>query len=237
MDNICCVSPLTNFAHKSYKWFSSDTYELFLENIKNNKQQLINNDWLDKEIHYDINSLGFRGPEFNLSPSIMFLGCSHVFGVGICYNETWPYILSQELNLQCLNLGTNGSSNDTAFRMAYSYIPKYNPTIVVLLSPNESRLEIIDGNYPYRLQPRWHKLESKNRWRHFYHDWIVNDTNTLLNKEKNIMAISKICSDNNIKFVKFDASSFEFLDYGRDLLHYGRLSNKNIARKFLKLIN
>jgi hypothetical protein len=235
MKNIYFDSPLINYANKTYSWFSTDTIEQYSYNIKNRRNDLIKFEWLNKQISYSINSLGFRGPEFNQAESIIFLGCSHTLGIGLKYEDTWPCLVSSSLNLQCINLATNGSSNDTAFRMAFHYVPEFKPKIVMLLSPAETRLEVIENNKSHRLTVHDDQLPFLGKWKKFYQSWVSNNTNTFLNREKNILAIREICKQNSVKFLYLKDTDIEPLDLARDLKHFGKISNINLKEKFLNL--
>lgn len=59
--------------------------------------------------HYTVNSQGYRCPEFDAidwENSIIFFGCSHVFGIGLLDHETVANQLSLILNCPVINLGT-----------------------------------------------------------------------------------------------------------------------------------
>jgi len=66
--------------------------------------------------HYKINSFGFRchhdfnkllGQQVNLC-----IGDSFVMNEGDTYEESWPYLIDQQLSIPTLNLGINGAGND-----------------------------------------------------------------------------------------------------------------------------
>lgn len=66
-------------------------------------------------ITYEINSLGYRMKEFDQidwSNYMVVLGCSHTAGVGLNLEETWPYRISQELNMDLVNGAIPGGTNE-----------------------------------------------------------------------------------------------------------------------------
>lgn len=68
----------------------------------------------NKDIGYNLNSQGYREKEWNninWNQSILCLGCSHTFGVGVPKDETMPHKLSKKLQVNCVNLGIPGGSN------------------------------------------------------------------------------------------------------------------------------
>jgi hypothetical protein len=119
-----------------------DTEQLYHKNLRDNYEELEKYGWIDRTILYKFNSLGFRCEEFTDDPSIMFLGCSHTQGIGLPIESIWPTIVSNELNLKCVNLGQAGCSSDTAFRLLHGYIDKINPKIVVYMDPPGMRFEL-----------------------------------------------------------------------------------------------
>jgi len=68
----------------------------------------------NKTFTYNLNSQGYREQEWNQidwNDSIICLGCSHMFGVGVELEQTIPYKLSKKINVKCINLGIPGGSN------------------------------------------------------------------------------------------------------------------------------
>ena len=93
----------------------SDSAENFQENLK-----IMPDDWYYRthEIIYDVNSEGYRTEEFNQikwNESIVIIGCSNVFGIGLETEHTIPVKLSKMLSVPVVNLGYPGSSIAVAF--------------------------------------------------------------------------------------------------------------------------
>jgi hypothetical protein len=57
---------------------------------------------------YTINSHGWRGEELGNGPKVLFLGCSHTFGMGVHDWETSPYLTQKKLGIQCINAAVPG---------------------------------------------------------------------------------------------------------------------------------
>lgn len=237
----------TSFNHHSYRplagtiqeWDHFDSQERFTENKRTKYDLLVKNNWLEKKISYSYNSEGFRSEEFDAdTDSILFLGCSLTFGTGLPLEETYNYNISKKLGLKFFNLALGGTSNDTAFRFGYHYIPLLKPKIVVLASPEKTRLELCDAGtiYYYRSQMKVYQMDT------FYKKWLLDDVNSTLNQQKNILAIENLCLKENIKFVHFDAPSMFLIDnvveddYARDLVHPGTATHSIISEKLLSMI-
>jgi hypothetical protein len=224
----------SEYKNKTLNWLPSDTEELYLKNLKNEFYRLEKFGWIDNKIQYKFNSNGFRGDEITTKPSLLALGCSFTVGIGLHYEQTWPWLVSQILQLNCINMGLGGSSNDTAFRLADYYIPKIKPRIVFLLSPEKERLEIL--NYEDQSIFYWPSMSPIDA---FYRSWIINENNALLDEKKNILAIKQLCSENKIKFVHASVQSFfknyanHPFDYARDLMHLGPKSQKLITEHIM----
>jgi len=137
------ISPYYRHANQTLSWLGFDQELYYKNNLKINYDQLQENGWIDYEpFTYSFNSLGFRGPEFTDEPCLVTLGCSLTFGIGLPYDSTWAVLLAKKLDLKLVNLGVGGTSNDVAFRLAYSWLPRLNPKIVVLNATFSDRFEI-----------------------------------------------------------------------------------------------
>lgn len=231
-------------ADKSLHWEAYDSQERYNNNIKTQYALLKKYGWLDKEIIYKFNKHGFRCPDFDNKPCIMFLGCSHTLGLGLNIEDTWSYLVHQTLNLGYVNLGQAGSSHDTAFRLAYYWIPKLKPKIVFLLKPEISRCEIAYNGFNNFFAPCMFDEEiisDKKEYLKWYKLWVSEDSNYFLNSEKNTLGINEICRRYNSKFYYLDTEYFLSLecrvDLARDLSHLGILSNRLFAEKVLSVIN
>lgn len=114
---------LTNIRLRPKKHFGyTDTEDLYKRNLSELSEDWC---WRNKQITYNINSQGYRAPEWNnvdWNNSVLFFGCSFVYGVGINFEDTCTYQLSNLINMPVVNMGIPGGSpllqwvNTTIFR-------------------------------------------------------------------------------------------------------------------------
>jgi len=231
-------------AGQEVAWLDTDSVDRYKTHIADTEKRKMLEDlgWDKHNPTYKINRHGFRAPEFKKDePNIVFLGCSHTVGVGINLTDTFSHCVSQALGLQNYNLGKGGSSNQTAFRLGLHWIPKLKPKIVVLMSPDSSRSEIISGNHAINLgvhssrdQPDlWPCIKAR----------IRDEQNLTLDALAHQMALEKISTDVGAKFFKFEAVGdlkggdlWRPLDLARDLSHLGPIAHGLTARHILAKI-
>jgi len=225
------------FANQELLWSPGDSEELYLNNLKTNYDKLKDNGWINHSFTYKYNSHGFRCNEFDASPSIVALGCSNTMGTGLPIEHTWSYILAENLNLTCFNLGVGGGANDTSFRLAYIWLELIKPKIVVLWNPHPDRIELLDETKNYTYQPINPDIRMPGS--DWYKHWVSTSDNGELNKIKNSYAIAQLCKRLGIKFFSKEqilTEDFPYVlgnDRARDLLHSGSQSNLNIANCIL----
>lgn len=225
-------------ANQELDWLPMDTKELFEENLKYKKHELEKYNWLNQKFTYKFNSSGFRSDEFSNDEGIVFLGCSFTIGIGLPLETTYPYLISKSLKLKCYNLGIGGGSNDTAFRLAYHYLPKLKTKLVVFRVCPEHRIELIDRqNQIVQLFPNYCFVYKKDSYAGFYETFISNPSNTILNQDKNLLAISMLCHSLGIKLVVIHQNDMSYFDYARDLAHPGVESNLSWSKKMLEIIS
>jgi hypothetical protein len=222
------------YADTSIDWCPMDTQELYQLNLKSRYDDLDKFGWIDSKVSYTFNEHGFRCPAFENTPNIMFLGCSHTVGIGINIEDTWAHLASKELNLQCVNLGQGGGTNDTAFRLGFHWIPKLKPKIVFLLQPESTRLEIISRAYDIQFLLAGHP--PLVQWKRWYQDWLSVNSNSFLNLQKNTLALAEICRQHRVKFRYIGANAIPQWDKARDLAHDGVISNSKFVPTVLSLI-
>jgi hypothetical protein len=225
------------YSNQELEWIAADSLTNYQTNLKSRYGELEQYQWIDSNITYKLNNHGFRCENFNHSNSVVFLGCSHTFGVGLPIASTWAQIVADSLKLTCYNLALPGTSNDTAFRLAYHWIEKIKPKCVIHCQIDSSRFELINGEDIVRFNS---SLADKNilsvHDKIFYKKWVATDVNSELNKQKNILAIKKICNDLNIRIEIVDSHFFikSRVDLARDLSHSGVATNKNFSDLVLK---
>jgi len=222
----------SQYANQTLYWLRVDTKERYEKNLLEKRHLLEKNNWIDKSFTYKFNSHGFRSDEFTEKPTIMFLGCSLTFGMGIPVENTWCSLIAEELKLIPANLGISGSSADTAFRLCHGYIDLIKPKIIVFINPPEIRTEYFNNEeWPENLGI-WYNKDSE-----IFVKWSLDENNNYFQMQKNILGIKAMCYERGIKFVYGDQKLIPRIDLARDLLHPGIESNKKFAKIILKKIN
>tara|TARA_E500000318_G_scaffold111298_1_gene129384 strand:- start:14368 stop:15225 length:858 start_codon:yes stop_codon:yes gene_type:complete len=111
-------------ANGSLKWIPSDRQSNFEKNIKIYPEYL--QYYVDNPIIYKINKQYFRST-FDFKPDKnkkvnLFLGCSNTFGIGLHWEHTWPYLLSEKLDSEIINLGVPGGCMELSYLNLKKYI-------------------------------------------------------------------------------------------------------------------
>ncbi len=220
------------FANEELLWCPNDDQETYSKHCLTRIDDLVRFNWLDKKITYKFNSDGFRSEEFKEN-SIAFLGCSITFGIGLPIEDIYPSLVADKLQMPMANLSVPGSSNDTAFRMAEYWLPRLKPSILILMSPDRSRMELLGNDIAnYRVNSQCVKDI-------FYQKWLLNEENARLNQLKNSLAVAYLCKSLGIKFLKFTVENDFCLvinDLARDLSHPGVKSHLKTANMILNSI-
>ena len=215
-----------------------DTPENYKKNLKEKPDLMAKNGWDDTpSISYTFNSHGFRCDEFTTDPTIMFLGCSLTYGTALPIDVGWAKLVASKLGLKSANLGQEGSSADTAFRLCLGWIDRIQPKIVVYLKPPRIRWELIYKDTSLNLgthsrMPGW-VLNS------YIEHYVLNDNNDFFNDQKNTMGIENICRSRNIPVYIYDADNDLLAlqtsdDRARDCLHPGVLTNHKFAQRVIE---
>lgn len=181
------------------------------------------NGWTDP-ILYETNSYGFRTKEFEeCRDSIIFLGCSHTYGIGLPSDRIWCHLVAKELGLPYFNLSVAAGSLDTAFRVLSEWMPVVKSKMVFLQIP-EARREVVwdESNLILRI------LATNKHVKNFH--IMLNDVDYGLNRKKNLLAIEKICELHDSKFITLENTNFVGEMRARDKLHYGYDFHEHFAK-------
>lgn len=203
--------------NKTFMWLGIDSEELYDKHFANPKKRKILQElgWKKDSITYTFNSEGYRSPEFEKNGIVCF-GCSNTLGVGVNYEQTWPYLLGESLNLPVCNFGVGGSSTDTAFRLANYWIAELQPKYVFYLRPERSRREYVHVDNPIH-------IEDMSVWRSDSKYFLLtHDYADIIHDQKNSIGLEYICNKNNAKY--YDISRWDIKDFtkeARDLEHSG----------------
>lgn len=140
------------------------------------KQDLMKDPWNKTNWHPDINSHGYRCPEWDPMPNgkknVVVLGCSHTFGQGLLPGDHWVSMLSQHNTerLRYWNLGVPGASGECCVRRLWGSQQLIDPRIVIVCWPDISRRSWYgDHNKPGSLTGR----DEANRYQTDYTDLMT----------------------------------------------------------------
>jgi len=250
---------------KTVTWTPSDSEELFEQNMADPKQRarLLSNGWTRDNVSYTFNQYGFRSEDFvtnSVNDSVLFLGCSLTAGIGVDLESSWAYKVASSLGLRCYNLGVGASSADTCFRLAHHWIPRLRPKYVMMLTPSNTRMEMMLENELVNLMPNMSEyIENhyEGMLNGFYNGWLSHPANSEMNRLKNVMGVQTICNSNGgIPFIEITVeSSWSRRDreeswirdkpqpdrvkanIGRDLMHPGRGWHERTAQLFMEKLS
>ncbi len=227
-----CETGLSEFGR-----YGQDTKQVFVANLKSQSA-----DWIyrTKRVFYNRNSFGHRSKEIkNLDKDfILFLGCSITVGSAVQLEETFPYLVSKQLDIDYYNLAVEGAGYDLiSFNLGswFKHI-QIKPKTVVIKWPQTVRTfrqHNNDGVVP--LGPWTCKSDIGDRitseeWKNF--ESII--TTDYFDHYSRIIkhSIIPLLESQNIKIVEVD--DIDFVDYGRDLKHPGTETHDLFFRNILK---
>jgi hypothetical protein len=94
-------------------------------------------DYSGRKISYAINAAGARArgetdePDY-AAPTILFVGESMVFGLGVLYEETYPALVGEDLGVQSANWGVIMYGGDQAYLRALNGLERFARPIAVV---------------------------------------------------------------------------------------------------------
>lgn len=184
------------------------------------------------DICYHINEHGYRIPsKINFlkdeKPIIACFGCSQTRGVGLPWEQTWPYFLDKQLDFKysVKNYGVDGASSDTISRLVYNYTLNNNPIAIFCLLPDIYRRELYHSNPDYIFPTNYFRftddleeniektLSECEKYNFNVWDWraykqLSNEENGIYNYIKNIKFIELIAKTKNIPLCIFTWHDF-----------------------------
>jgi len=116
-----CI-PATQLGHNEWRWWPADTEE----NFKKNVEGTAITDYVESSFSYTVNSIELRCKEFDnidfTKPTIVAMGCSFTFGIGLPQEAIWCEVLAKRLrddgiDLQLINLSAAGDGTDRLVRL------------------------------------------------------------------------------------------------------------------------
>lgn len=224
-----------NHKSKSSSFFSTDTEELFAKNLQTKPL-----DWRyrNKEVNYLFNKDGFRSIEFDnvvWSESVILLGCSLTFGVGLDEDETISARLSKLIDRPVINLGIPGSSPTFATHNAIILKQGY-PTPKAVVNIWSSLNRTVYYHYDYVQHDVLYNLNDNKSYNY---QWNKQSSNPIVNGLF-LQLMNKIMWEDisyyEITLFKHtsDILKCDFIkpiDHARDLLHAGHETSYLIAKK------
>jgi hypothetical protein len=146
----------TEYNSGIYRWFSYDDENTYQQNLKSKP---IDWQWRDSQIRYTVNSQHYRCSEWNQvdwNNSVLILGCSMVFGLGLDDDQTVSAKLSRRINQPVINLGVPGTSAMFQWMNTTRLLEhRINPVAVIYIWPHHFRVSEITGQDDQRVCGRW----------------------------------------------------------------------------------
>jgi hypothetical protein len=131
--------------------------------------------WTDRKFTYDLNSLGYRMKELDdvdWSNYMAVFGCSFTAGVGLPLEETFSYKISNSLNLDLVNAGIPGGSNDMILANLVRMLSlKQTPKLVIINWTSLSRKSYIYNGS----RQLYGAVNNHNEWKKTYDNYIENN--------------------------------------------------------------
>jgi hypothetical protein len=193
------------------------------------------------DFDYTFNSQGFRGDEWpdDLSDCVFCFGDSFTLGVGQPYNQTWPFMLSEQIDKKCLNVGIDGCSNDRMSLLVDKLRQQMtDPTIVIMWSFLHRRMvNGQDVQYAYHDKTNGLIADIENFEKNFskvnQNKNVINliIPNCLVEQQhdqnilKNVLLKRKVLAEPLIQDIFFVKQR----DNARDDFHFGPLTSADIS--------
>jgi len=225
-----------DYPHTGNKFSGPDKLELYNKNLLSQSV-----DWYyrNNSITYTVNSQGYRCPEFDKidwANSIVILGCSYVYGIGIDDSNTIDKELSKLTNCPVINLGAGGTSIEFSL---------YNSIILRKLYPKPKAIvQIWTGINRYTIFNNDNKTMNQGSWNFTIDDKYNTNINLSMHGYLNTIASKQIYRDTTYYTASYftetcdiiNCDSLHVIDYARDLLHPGIETNKQTAIKIYENI-
>lgn len=231
-----------------YNFYMGDNENFLNENLKK-----MTEDWhyRTKSVEYNLNDLGYRGPNFDTHDwknSIVVFGCSCVFGVGVDESETLTSQISNITNRNVINIGIGGGSNQLILDTSLIMKRKYgNPYSIIVMWTGTDRLPYYGDSQTYNIGLWNHSLLNDDE-QHRHYKKVFDSVYQEAGHENitfyNIVQAMRGIWEDKTKY--FDGSFFEpsahygqlpdyfpFSNTARDLLHPGPNDYKKTAEQLV----
>jgi hypothetical protein len=143
------------------KFYMGDSEEFYKKNLNE-----MPDDWhyRTKDVTYTLNRLGYRSREldgYDISNSIVIMGCSITFGVGVSDDETISHYLKEITGRDVINLGVPGGSNQLILNQSIEFKKKYgNPYCLMVAWSTTDRTVYYGDNSWHNIGP-WNTILPK----------------------------------------------------------------------------
>lgn len=226
-----------------YDWLPADTEKLFIENFKKDPKNESLLYYAQNPIKYKLNKQYFRTyDDFDVNePGNVFLGCSHTFGIGNHLENTWSYLVNEQIDGKFYNMGIPGASIQNVFSAFAYYVEKLTINNVFIFLPHPYRfVEYHDSiPYTYNLSEIVSKSFLSTHSRRTVDNYISPEY-TYLIFYAFLNALENLCKKNNIPC--FFLGTIPTTTFGaeggikaRDLSHFSINLNKILASTMLKM--
>jgi hypothetical protein len=214
-----------------HSWSSYDNEKLFKKNSVGKPRWWI---YHQKKIEYRNNSRGYRAPEFDTidwKNSIVVLGDSNVYGVGLAEEDTISSVLSHLSGYNVVNLGSPGSSIEFSFMNSIIIKNNYaTPKAIVQLWTTRDRYTEFLENREKEIVP--HTKLAKMPDYNFKRIWDVK-ADFYRHADKMIWKDTVYYEASYFDYVaeEYNIDYLEWIDAARDCSHPGIKGAFNAAKK------
>lgn len=208
-------------------WQGLDLEPTYHQNMNASSQRALLQQWgwENTEIHYELNSWGFRSKgcrEFEsvTERSLITMGCSFTFGTGLPESVIWPRVAADSLGLELINLATPGHGlalNTRWLLTEGDCIP--NPAAIAVFIPPPGRITWIT-RYGDNVIGNTFSMTDFQHYAQLVNNIDINSFSVYM---ENLAAIRLWAKHRNIPvaiFEGFPCSSGQ-LGLARDLRHHG----------------
>lgn len=218
--------------NKEFKWGTRyDTSWHYIKNLEKNADKLK----YFNSVTYKLNEFGHRCKNINeldLNNYILFVGCSHTVGIGNYLEDSYPYLLSRNLQIDYYNLAVPGSGTDIHTHNLSIWIQKYKtPKLIVWQWTSDARVTCDkDDNSLTPIGP-WDGDKE-------YIDFLLSAEKIGFLKARRKLA-REFLKTLKVPIIQVDtfpndeAIILENLDLARDMRHFGPKSNFQLCQKIL----
>jgi hypothetical protein len=230
-------------------WCMGDSKEQFITNSKK-----LGSEWhyYDKTVTYKLNRNGYRSTEWSnidWKNSIVILGCSMIFGVGVAEDETINYYLQEMIGRPVVNIGYPAGSNEIIFNNSVAIFENFGiPASVITAWSTTDRFKYYTPSHSHDVG-LWTTKSTMGDVVDLYELYTslnANQTNQHIKSyylEKANRAIWKDRSEyytfsffeSTAHYMRLD-THFKIVPDARDLIHPGRNKNLEIAKHLYKTL-